>query len=106
MKNPKFSVTLMDCQGVQSADKDTAAATYTAVAEHAFGGQDGVVQAYQAYLVAVEKHGGTPLPAEAEKEDHDAVTAWEDADAAGATAAFAGWVRHPDGAYFEITLAA
>lgn len=97
-----YAATLFDCP-VSDADKRIAEAAFCKAAEASLGGEQQVAVAYKAYNDAFAVHGELPLPSEATDAERRAVAAWEDAENAGTSAAFAGWVGDLSGAHFEIT---
>lgn len=97
-----YTATLFDCP-VSDADKRTAEAAFCKAVEAFLGGEQQVAVAHKAYSDAFNVHGELPLPAEATDAERRAVAAWEDAERAGASAAFAAWVGDLRGAHFEIT---
>ena len=96
-----YTATLFDCH-VSDADRREAETLFCAAIESALGSKSAVAQAHAAYRAAFDAHGELPLPAVATDAERAAVARWEAAEAAGCTAAFAGWHRVPDGAHFEI----
>lgn len=97
-----YTATLFDCP-VSDTDKRTAEVAFSKAVETSLGGQQQVAVAYKAYSDAFNAHGELPLPADATDAERRAVAAWEEAESAGTSAAFAGWVGDLHGAHFEIT---
>lgn len=98
-----YSVTLMDCPGVSDVSRRQAEGAFShGIESHLAGGAGAVALAFQAYSDAIERHGGEPLPLDASAQDREAVDRWNDAYMAGRTAAFLGWYRSPESAFFEV----
>lgn len=99
-----LTVTLTGCAGLSDSSRSQAEGAYRASLLHAFGGLDGVRQAFEAHRDARQRYGGSSIPLDADPATRETAQRWEDAAGAASEHAFAGWPIPPYGAAFHVDL--
>jgi hypothetical protein len=99
-----LTVTLTGCPGLSDRSRIQAEGACRASLLHTFGGSDGARRAFEAHRAACQRHGGPPIPLDADPADREAAQRWEDAAGVAAEHAFAGWPTPPYGAAFGVEL--